>query len=364
MSQALEIIDEIEFALDGNSIEHLNSKLKKATELSLGNRRGITEESLAAFDGLIDRLVDYVERRARAELSWDLTPFSNAPLNVINRLASDDDINIAGPVLALSPRLTDRSLVEVAKTKGQPHLSKVAERVQLSPAVTDILVDRGDKKVVTKVVSNIGARFSKAGMSVLVKRASVDNALTRAISGRPNILPPLFKHLLRYATEQARHRMLTSSGPADREAINRVFTQISAQIGSRAISQKEHAAAGRLVHSIAQEYTQSNVLDFANGSCIAELVAAISILNGFPIALVSRVICDAEPFGATVLCKASRQAWLVAYGVLTHLPSMREDKEKKRSEMEQLYTRMSTDSAYHLLDYWQMCQARQQIPFV
>ena len=365
MSQALQIIDELEFALKSDSIERHNSILKKVTALFLGNRDKINEEISSLFDDLIVRLVNHVERRARAELSWDLAPISNAPINVIRRLASDDDITIAGPVLAQSPRLTDQNLVEVAKTKSQSHLSKVAERVQLSPVVTDVLVDRGNQKVVTKVASNIGARFSKTGMSMLVMRASGNDELTHAVSRRPDVSHRLFKRLLSYATEQARQRMLASAGPADREAINRVLTQIATQTGSQTISRKEYATAQHLVHSFSQDTaeTRIKVLQFANGSRIAELIAAMSILSGVSIELVSRLICDTEPFGAMVMCKAIGLKSVVAHAVLSNLPGMSEDRDEKLSEMEEQYAHMSTDTAERLLGYWQTSHAREQPPY-
>ena len=360
MSQSLQIIDELELALNSNSIEQHNSILKKVTALFLGSTDRITEEISSVFDDVILRLVDHVERRARAELSWDLAPVAYAPLNVVCRLASDDDIAIAGPVLARSPRLTDQNLVEVARTKGQSHLSKVAERAQLSQAVTDVLIDRGNQQVVTKVVSNTGARFSRTGMSMLVMRASGDDELTYAMSRRSDVSRRLFKRLLSYATEQARQRMLATSAPADREAINRVLAQLADQAGSQTISQKEYAAAQRLVHTFSQdtEQTRSKVLQFADGYRIAELVAAMSILSGVPIALVSRLICDTEPFGAMVMCKAIGLAWMVAHAVLNNLPGISEDREEKLGEMEEHYAHMSAESAERLLGYWQTCQAQ------
>ena len=167
------------------------------------------------------RLIDHVESRARVELSRDVAPVANAPHNVIQRLASDDDIAVAGPVLAQSPRLTDENLVEIAESKGQSHLSKIAERAQLSPVVTDVLVDRGDHEVVTKVAVNTGARFSKTGMSMLAMRASGDNELTQAMTQRADISPALFKRLLSHATEEARQRMLAAgrTGPIARPSI-------------------------------------------------------------------------------------------------------------------------------------------------
>jgi len=45
------------------------------------------------------RLVSTIEARARAKLSRRLAPIANAPTNVVNILAFDDEIEIARPVL-------------------------------------------------------------------------------------------------------------------------------------------------------------------------------------------------------------------------------------------------------------------------
>ena len=68
MSQAVQIIDELELALKSNSIQQ-HTILKKITALFLGSRGKITEDISSIFDEVIVRLVDHVERRARAELS-------------------------------------------------------------------------------------------------------------------------------------------------------------------------------------------------------------------------------------------------------------------------------------------------------
>jgi len=362
--QALQIIDELEVALKSNSTERHLSILKSVTGLFLAGHDRITEEVSSVFDGVILRLIEHVESRARMELSREIAPVANAPENVIHRLANDDDIAVAGPVLAQSPRLSDEHLVDIAARKGQSHLSKIAERPQLSPVVTDVLVDRGNQEVVTKVAVNHGARFSPTGMSMLAMRANGNNELTAALTRRPDISPPLFKRLLSHATEEARQRLLAAAEPEQREAINRVLSQIAAQAGTMTVSPKEFAAAERLVQSFSQdtEHTRSKVLQFADGNRIAELIAALSILSGVPISLVSRLICDSEPFGAMVLCKAIGLEWMIAHSVLNNLPGMSNEREEKFEEMSAEYERLSTDSAERLLGYWQHCQERRQLP--
>jgi len=360
MSQALKIIDELEAVLKTGSADRHNTILKSVASLFLSGREYISDEVTSVFDDIIVRLVDHVESRARVELSMDLAPIAKAPNHVIQRLAADDDITVAGPVLAQSPQLTDQNLVDIATSKGQSHLSKIAERRTISPTVTDVLVDRGNAEVVTKVAVNTGARLSKTGMSMMVMRASGDNALTQAMSRRADITPVLFKRLLNYATEEARARMLATAGPADREAINRVLTQLANQAGSKTISTKEIATAQRLVHSFSQdtEHTRSKVLQFADGNRIAELVAALSILSGIAIALISRLVRDSEPFGAMAVCRSIGLDWSIAHAVLNTLPGMTEDREEKLGEMEEQYARLSVASAERLLNYWQECQSR------
>ena len=364
MSQALQIIGELEVALKSNSTERHLAILKSVTSLFLAGHDRITEEVSAVFDGVMVRLIEHVECRARIELSREVAPIANAPEQVVQRLASDDDIAVAGPVLAQSPRLTDENLVAIAGSKGQSHLSKIAERTALSPVVTDVLVDRGDHDVVTKVAVNIGARFSSTGMSMLAMRASGDSELTLAMTRRPDISPALFKRLLSHATEEARQRMLAAAAPDRREAINRVLTQIASQAGAMTVSANEFAAAERLVYSFSQdtEQTRWKVLQFADGNRIAELVAALSILSGVPISLVSRLICDTEPFGAMALCKAIGLEWMVAHAVINNLPGISEEREEKFEQMCQQYERLSTESAERLLGYWQASQLGREAP--
>jgi len=362
MSQTLQIIDELEVALKTNSSERHNAILKNVTSLFLAGSNTITDEVSSVFDDVIIRLVNHVESRARVELSWDLAPVANAPRHVIHRLASDDNIAVAGPVLAQSPRLSDQNLIDIAKSKSQSHLSKIAERKQINPGVTDVLVDRGNREVVAKVAVNSGARFSKTGMSMLAMRASGDNELTEAVSRRADISPALFKRLLSHATEEARQRMLAAAGPNDRDAINRVLTQLAAQAGSMNVSPKDLDAAQRMVHSFSQDTarTRSKVLHFADGNRIAELIASLSILSGIPIALVSRLLRDSEPFGAMTLCKAIGLDWMIAKAVLNTLPAMADERYERLVGMEEEYKRLSAESAGRLLGHWQVTQARQQ----
>jgi uncharacterized protein (DUF2336 family) len=58
----------------------------------------------------------------------------------VRRLARDDNIVVAEPILTTSARLSDTDLIEIASTKTPTHLMAISARPQIGTAVTDILL--------------------------------------------------------------------------------------------------------------------------------------------------------------------------------------------------------------------------------
>src|SRR5580704_8958796 len=81
-----------------------------------------------------------IETRALIRLSTVLAPVDNAPIEVIRRMAHDDEIEVAGPVLVRSTRLSDDDLIRIAETRSQQHQLAISGRALLIEMVTDVLV--------------------------------------------------------------------------------------------------------------------------------------------------------------------------------------------------------------------------------
>src|SRR5262245_34580121 len=118
------------------------------------------------------------------ELSERMAGVENAPDRLIKRLANDDSIEISGPVLARSGKLSEDELLAIARTKSQAHLHAIAGRAELDEQITGVLVERGDMTVARKVASNKGARFTDASLRNLVNRATDDSELANAVARR------------------------------------------------------------------------------------------------------------------------------------------------------------------------------------
>ena len=167
-------------------------------------------------------------RGRKAELSKRLAPLDYAPFEVIQHLAWDDEIEVAGNVLANSSRLGTDVLVEIASSKGQDHLLAISGRPDLPVAVTDVIVDRGEDKVIRKLANNAGAKFSNQGFSTIVARAGADDELVEILGLRADF--PATVHALTCCAAP-RTRFAPGCWPSRRprcqEEIKRVLNEIA-----------------------------------------------------------------------------------------------------------------------------------------
>ena len=150
------LIIELEDAVQSHSAERRVETLRRVTDLFLGEADRLNDEQIAVFDDVLGKLIQRIETKALVELSSRLAPIDTAPIDVIRRLARDEEIAVAGPVLTQSPRLTAADLIEVAKTKSQGHLLAISGRSQLEEAVTDALLTRGNHEVASRLAANSG----------------------------------------------------------------------------------------------------------------------------------------------------------------------------------------------------------------
>jgi uncharacterized protein (DUF2336 family) len=161
--------------------------LKSITDLFLENPRQYRPEQIKLFDSLFNQLLVENEIEAAAALSRRLAPIANAPPEIMGRLALNDDITVAEPVLVRSPCVDNSILMDIARSKSQTHLLAIACRPQLAAEIVDLLIERGDEVAVRYVANNLGARLSEASAVALVERAKIDEALADLISKRPDV---------------------------------------------------------------------------------------------------------------------------------------------------------------------------------
>src|ERR1700738_2770444 len=238
------IIAELEDAVQSGSPQKRVETLRQVTNLFLHDGARLNEDQIQVFDDVLCLLIARVESRAKAELAARLAPIDYAPLEVIQHLARDNEITVAGSVLANSSRLRTSDLVEIASTRGQDHLLAISGRTNLPEAVTDVIVDRGERKVIRKLANNASARFSDAGYSGIVARADADDELTEILGLRIDLPVQFLRDLLRRATDAVRARLMAIAPAELREEIKNILRTIAGAAGEGASTKRGFRRAG------------------------------------------------------------------------------------------------------------------------
>jgi uncharacterized protein (DUF2336 family) len=305
MATKASLIDDLERALAGGSDPQRIEMLSRITDLFLTSAGRHSSEQINLFDEVMAKLAVAIEAKARARLAIRLADIPSAPEGVIRLLAFDDDIEVARPVLKESQRLQEADLVANAHTKSQLHLAAISERKSLSEAVTDVLVTRGDHRVVHSVVKNTGARFSDAGFRMLVRRSSSDEALAVQVGARRDLPRQHFLRLLDQASAAVRLR-LTAENPGNGKALEGVFSEVIGGIQSetRKVS-AQYASAIAEVEAIKRSgrLGEAEVYRFAREGRFEETAVALSLLCGIELDAVERALQDRDHDHALILAK-------------------------------------------------------------
>jgi len=307
--QQLSLIDDLETAIrQGNPASRVET-LRRITDLFLHDADRLNDEQISVFDDVLCLLAEKIEKTALVELGSRLAPVDMSPIKVVRRLARDDQIEVAAPVLIGSRRLSTADLVEIVKTKSQDHLLAISERTTLEPTLTDALLVRGNQQVVSTLAKNAGAQFSDMGFTRLVERADGDDSLGELVGLRRDLPRNLLQELLRRATEAVKQKILSLVPPERRQEVERMITKISQKIGRN--SQDDYGEAERFVAALAAagELDEAALLTFVRKRQKVELAAAIARLSSSPTSVVVQLLSGHRNDAILLPCKAAQLSW-------------------------------------------------------
>ncbi len=348
------LIDQLNVTMTAGGEDQRRRILERVTDLFAAGSRGYSGDQIALFDDVLRELAAEIELKARARLAQRLAHVGNAPPKLIRLLAFDDEISVAEPVLRHSQQLSDADLIENAKTKGQDHLFAIAQRLKLSEPITDVLIDRGDRRVVHKVVRNKGARFSLAGYGKLTARARDDRELTKALGRRSDIPRQYFLKLLETASAGVRAKLEGAdphAATAIRDTIDDVATTMQQE--TRNASQRYTIAlrdANRRFN--ASPITEANIHAPARAQEFERTVIALSKLGRLPLDLVERALLDKGQDMILILAKAAGCSWTTVRELLLMYVAERDLQPQDVARACNRYDRLTRETARDIIGFY------------
>jgi uncharacterized protein (DUF2336 family) len=315
-NETMSFLQELELAVSGGSEESRQRALWYATDLLIAGR--YTEDEIWTFGEIIERLEQEIEVAARAQLAKRLARTDNAPVGIINKLAFNDSIEVAGPVLQHSERLDVRALIANASTKSQQHLLAISQRKFISEDVTDVLVTRGNREVLNSVATNNGARFSEYGLLHLIKRSDSDSILVEQLGHRKDIPRHLFQQLIAKASDNTKTR-LERERPEVASQIQTLVTEATGALHSKfGPASKSYFAAKRAVTRENQygDLNENKIFDYAQSHKLEEATVGLSLLCSLPVDVVERALIDKNREVALILARALGFSWATTMSLL------------------------------------------------
>ena len=302
-------IDDLEEAVARGTPASRAKALWHTTDLMIAGN--FSEEEIWTFGEVVTRLADEIEVAARAQLAERLARADNAPVNILHKLAFDDAIEVAGPVLRESKQLETYALVANACTKSQAHMLSISQRETLEERVTDELVKRGDQEVVKSVASNNGAKFSDFGFLNMVQRAEGDSILAEQLGLRKDIPRHVFQQLIAKATDDVKKR-LERERPDMARQIQSSVTDLGGELQSKfGPSSRGHFVAKRVVttqHRLGN-LNEASISSYARSHRLEEVTIGMALLCSLPSDMIERVMLDRNREMLLILSKAQGFAW-------------------------------------------------------
>jgi uncharacterized protein (DUF2336 family) len=346
-------LQDLDDAVARGTAESCLQALWHATDLLIAGR--YSDDEICTFGEVIGRLADEIEVAARAELATRLARTDNAPINIIHKLAFDDSIEVAGPVLRESVRLDAKTLVANAQTKSQPHLLAISKRKSLEYTVTDVLVTRGNTEVVNSVANNDGARFSGFGFLHMIKRAEGDSILAEQLGLRQDIPRHIFQQLIAKASDDVKKR-LERERPEMVDQIQTSVTDVAGALHSKlGPASRSYYVAKRLVATQHQHgnLNENSIYDYARSHKLDEVTIGLSLLCSLPGDVIERALLDKNREMLLVLTKALDFSWTTTMSLLFLGAKDHRITALDLNKLENEFARLNVETSRSVLKFYQ-----------
>jgi hypothetical protein len=281
------------------------------TDLFLAGSHSYSPRQVELFGEVFKVLVDVIEIKTRVKLAERFAVDPNTPSALARVFAASDAAEVAAPMLTHSTALAESDLIASARTQSQDHLYAIAQRQSVSEAVTDILIERGERRVIHAVANNEGAGISDGGFGKLVQMSDGDLSLALRIGARRDIPRHHFVKLLEFASADVCSKIIAAN-PKFADVVQGAVTDVVDSINDvvRKRSQ-DHVNAKSRVRRLKEwkDLREGDIHAAAKAQDFERTINALTILAGCPIELTERAVLNANPGPLQIVAKVAGCSW-------------------------------------------------------
>lgn len=349
------LLDLIDLAKENSSAKR-RELLREMTDLFFSVHAPQTEPEIQLFDTVLVQLSTEMEEAVRAELGLRFADSANAPRNLVRKLANDN-IAVAEPILAASRVLSEADLLDVVRTQGQDHLRAVSKREQVSEAVSEVIVERGDDRTLGVLLGNDGARLSRGASETAVTRAQANKDLHEAVINRRDLPPDLLNEMYFVAEARLRQRILEQNALIDpallEQALAKGRNRVAAEDGALPADYDEAEAYITELRA-AGELSPKVLARFLRSGGMTHFLVALGQLADIDFHTARRIVEKRELDALGVVCKAADldRALFLTYVVV--LLGQDGDAMARAQDYGKMYAALPRETAMRTLRFWRL----------
>jgi uncharacterized protein (DUF2336 family) len=285
---------------------------------------------------VLETLIQDQAVRIRRVIAETLKEMKTAPPGLIQRLARDPELSVAGPVLQYSPVLTDQDLLDIVRQLPIPGAAAaIARRRLLSSTVADEIGNGIDVDAITALLSNSSAQIREETLDRLIERAPQYPAWHQPLVDRPRLSGEAVKKLARFVAADliARLQTRTDLPPSTIAELQQIVLQRLERDAGEAPPALPPPRAEGLSAILAEanrlktegKLTEATLIDALVGGRPALVLAGLSVLAGLPLPVIEKIVSAHSAKGITALiwkAKLPMRFAVRVQTVLARLPAM------------------------------------------
>ncbi len=327
------VSEEVERLLAGDDDERVRALLARRIA-GLAPTLPVREQELLANRTwqVLAALVHDESKRVRAAIAEAVKEMADVPRALILQLAADTEIEIAEPVVRLSPVLTEADLMGLlAGSPAQATAVAVARRPGLSGRVSDAVVASANSAAIRALLANPAAAIRETTLDSLIARAAEHLDWQEPLVRRPQLSPRAARALAGIVADQFLGLLAARSDLAPdtlAEIRRRLGPRLAGEAGharlSAAVSAEQAMAEAEAMEREGQ-LDEATLLRALNRGEVERASAMLAVAAGVPLAVVEQAAVLRSAKGLVALVWKSGFSMRVASPVQTLLARLAPD---------------------------------------
>ncbi len=348
--------DLIELARDPNPAAR-QALSQRIADICLQSPRQLNPEEKEVAGHILIHLSREFETQMRANLAHQLAASPRAPKLLIQALAADE-ISVSAPIIAQSPLLDERDLVEIVMNKTHAHRMSVAMRSGITAAVSNALVKTEEPDVLQALVNNQSAEIADAAMEYLVTESKQQTGLQGPLVARDDLPPVLVQKMFAFVSDALRTE-IQGKYDIDPEILEaalqraRPVQQAAPSVSEQGVNNKAASLVAKMRAS--GELSLNRVIGFLREKRLNLFLEGLATLCDLDSRTISSLAFEGEGQGMAVACRAVGADRSQFATIILLLERARTGKAVPAARLQavcQLFDTMTADRAAGVIDQW------------